>query len=85
MKEELNRIHIKFSGEEQAHSRKQILLEGYHMFLQQLTNIRNKNIRLSLSEKIDKLIETNYEVKSFEDYQYKKYYIETRIRKVIEK
>ena len=85
MKEELNRIHIKFSGEEQAHQRRRTLLDGYHMFLQQLVNMRNKNIRLGLSERVDNMIERNYDVKSFTEYRFKKWYIEQRIKKTIRK
>lgn len=85
MKDELNRVHIKFSGEDEAHIRRRKLLNGCHIFLQQLVNLRNKNIRLSLSERIDTLIDRNYEVKSFTEYQFKKWYIRQRIAQIIHK
>lgn len=85
MKEELNRIHIKFSGEDHAHKRRKQLLQSYHIFLQQLTNLRNKNIRFGLSQKVDHLVESHYKVNSFEDYQNKKYYTQYAIKQVVTK
>jgi len=85
LKEELNRIHIKFSGEEQAHRRRNHLLGGYQQFYGQLVNLRNKNIRNGLSEKIDNLVEKDYEINSFDDYKFKKKYTEYRIQRIVRK
>ena len=72
MKDELNRIHIKFSGEEEAHIRRRRLIHGQNCFHQQLVNLRNKSLRLNLAEKVDNLVQRNFTPKSFEEYQFNK-------------